>query len=68
MATALDAASTALTGAVVRACSTVPGESSTPLIDAVDRPPDLRLPSTRQESIAALVAEARAKLTSMPQS
>ena len=50
----------------VRRAYTVPGESFLPVLDAVERHPDIQLVSTRHESGAAFMAEADAKLTGVP--
>ena len=55
-----------LVAAGVRRAYTVPGESFLPLLDALDRHPDITLVSTRHESGAAFMAEADAKLTGVP--
>jgi acetolactate synthase-1/2/3 large subunit len=55
-----------LAGAGVRRAYTVPGESFLPLLDALERSPDISLVSTRHESGAAFMAEADAKLSGVP--
>jgi acetolactate synthase-1/2/3 large subunit len=50
----------------VRRAYTVPGESFLPVLDGIERHPDIQLISTRHESGAAFMAEADAKLTGVP--
>jgi acetolactate synthase-1/2/3 large subunit len=50
----------------VRRTYMVPGESFLPVLDAIERHPDIQLVSARHESGAAFMAEADAKLTGVP--
>jgi acetolactate synthase-1/2/3 large subunit len=61
-----DAVVDRLARAGVRRAYLVPGESFLPLIDAIDRHPELTLISTRHESGAAFMADGDAKVTGVP--
>lgn len=61
-----DAMVRVLAKAGVQRAYTVPGESFLPILDGVERNPEISLISTRHESGAAFMAEADAKLTGIP--